>query len=213
MGIMFAKISFEEHVPPFSDICSQITEICGLPVIVLGLLDDKLYDLHAAIAFECAQDVTLELIAYRQGAVGQFCEDACDEERILGTLLKNVVQGANEPIGTQSIYLRGYLGQDTTLMNTTKLALESLGGIPTEPISDEDQSNFGRTICKSELRERHNTMKREMQKVFIVNVLMLPLLIPFMVVSLIWFLITMPFRLWQSCRTWNRIKREEHKTA
>src|SRR5256885_3274749 len=49
---------------------------------------------------------------------------------------ENFVVGLHEAPGTQSVYLKSYLGLELTLLMVTALALEDLGGRPREPITD-----------------------------------------------------------------------------
>ncbi len=72
MGITSAEVAFPHRAPSLSDICTKATEICSLPVVVLESHTDKLLELDASIAFECAQDRPLELFTYRQGSVAGF---------------------------------------------------------------------------------------------------------------------------------------------
>ena len=109
MGMMFAQVAFDGHAPPLADICSKITEICGRPVVVVESDPDEIHDLHATIAFECAPDLTLDFHTYRPGAVRHFCDETFDDAAN-SSLMKKIVQGANERAGTQTVYLRGYLG-------------------------------------------------------------------------------------------------------
>lgn len=212
MGMMFASVTFQDRAPPLSDICAKITDICSLRVVVLKSDTDEIHDLHATIAFECAQDLTLEALAYRQGAIAQSLDDAFDEPTHR-SFMKRVVQGANEPAGTQRVYLRGYLGQEPTLMLTTQLALEALGGTPAQAIPDDERQTYKKPITESELAQRRRETERELRKVGVITVLMLPAVIPMWIIGSLWFLITLPFRIWRAYRALKAIERGGSNTA
>ena len=134
---------------------------------------DKLLEFHGSIAFECAQDWPLEVFAYRQGSVAGV--------------------GVIEPADTQTVHLRGDIGEPT-LMVTTQLALESLGGTSSWEIPGEYRREFGQPITESELMERLRKSERHMRRIEWTLILMLPILIPWFVVVSIWTLVTAPFR-------------------
>ncbi len=175
MGITSAEVAFPHRAPSLSDICAKATEICSLPVVVLESHTDKLLELDASIAFECAQDRPLELFTYRQGFVAGFL-------------------GVREAADTQTVHLRGYAGEEPTLMITTRLALESMGGTSSRDIPDDDRREFGQTITESELKERLREAKSRMRRLGWTLILMLPVLIPLFAVVLVWDLVTTPFR-------------------
>ncbi len=179
MGITSAEVAFPDRAPPLPEICAKATELCSLPVVVIESHTDKLCEFHASIAFECAQDWPLEVFAYRQGFVAGV--------------------GVTEPADTQTVHLRGDLGEPT-LMVTTRLALESLGGTSSREIPGEHRHEFGQPITESELMERLREAKRHMRRIEWTLILMLPILSPSFVVVSIWTLVTAPFRRWHRLR-------------
>ena len=185
MGMMLGWVVFEDDAPPLSEICSTVTELCGLPVVVLESTEDELHDSYATVAFACAPAVPLTVFTYR---------------RRVSTYMKKFVEGTNEPLGTQTVYLEGFVGQERTLIVATELALESLGGIPYHAIPDDDRQEFGKQISESELEERHVEMKRQMQKIARTTVLMLPIIILMWIIVSAWTLVTTPFRIWYGFR-------------
>ena len=208
MGMVFADVMFQDRAPPLSDICTRITDICSLPVVVLESNADEMHDLDATIAFECVPDIPLEILVYRPGAVVEFCDDTFDEPT-LSSFMKNIVQGVNEPAGTQTVYLRGYIGQEPTLMITTELALESLGGTSSHAMADDDRQEYGKPISESELKERYRKTERQMRRLAFTTVAMLPLLIPMWILGCVWSIIMSPFRIWQGYCTLNAFERNE----
>ncbi len=172
MGITSAEVAFPDRAPPLPETCAKATELCSLPVVVLETHTDKILEFRGSIAFECAQDWPLEVFAYRQGSVAGFV-------------------GVTEPADTQTVHLRGDLGEPT-LMVTTRLALESLGGTLSREIPGEYRREFGQPITESELMERLRKAKRHMRRIEWTLILMLPILIPWFVVVSIWTLVTAP---------------------
>lgn len=212
MGMMFANVTFEGHAPPLSVICARISEICSLPVVVLDTDAGDCRELDATIAFECNQELTLQLTAYRQGAVAQFCDETFDDASHRA-LMKNMVQGANEPAGTQTVYLRGYIGQEPTLMATTEIALQELGGTPSSPVSSADRNEYGRPVTEAELQKRCDAMHREFSKAWRTTLLALPVLIPLWILACLWSLVTMPYRILRNLRVLQQIKQENEPDA
>ncbi len=193
MGIVRERVVFDGRVPALADICAKITDTCGRSVIVLDSTADELYDWHVSIAFECVREGELELYAYRLG--NEELDDTAQR------LLKDIMQGANEQAGKQDIYLQACVGQELTLLKTTVLALESLGGRPSQPICDDERREFGRVISESELRERHRDAKRKMRGVHWAGFVLLPVYIPIVIVQSVWDLMTIPFRIWRTKQT------------
>ncbi len=210
MGIVRERVVFDGRVPALADICAKITDTCGRSVIVLDSTADELYDWHASIAFECVREGELELYAYRPGAVRQFCNEELDDTA--QRLLKAIMQGANEQAGKQSVYLQAYVGQELTLFETTVLALESLGGRPSQPICDDERREFGRVISESELRERHRDAKRKMRRVGWAGFVLLPVIIPMVIVQCVWDLITTPFQIWRAKQILDDIGNDGQRT-
>jgi hypothetical protein len=105
--------------------------------------------------------------------------------------------GATEADDTQTVHLRGYVGAEPTLMVTTQLALESLGGTSSRDIPDDVLRDYGQPITESELKDRFRQAKRDMRKVRWTLILMLPVLIPVYAVGSVWMLITTLLGRWR----------------
>ena len=200
MGMMFADVTFKDAVPALTAICEKITEITTLPVVVLRQEQDDLHELNARIAFQCSPETDLELLAYRPGAVRRFCEESF-EEPSHSSFMQRIVQGANEPAGSQTVYLRGYIGQEPTLMAVTELALDALGGQPRNPIADADRSTYDRAITADDIAERNRNVATQMRRTIWATVVMLPVLIPLWIAGCIWGILTMPYRIWKAGKT------------
>lgn len=194
MGIVVTEVTFEGQAPQLSDIAGKITELCGLPLEVTESASDvkgDLYDLHGCLAFACDPKQHLKIHAYRGGAVRKFCEET------LGNVplpMARCVQGSNEPAGTQSVYLRGYIGQEPTLLITTALALEALGGRSKYAFGDDERLEYGTPITPERLVERRRKSARQMRPVVMVGLLLLPVMIPLWIIG---FVVMMPWRIWK----------------
>jgi len=108
MGLVFEEVAFDGRAPQLSRIADKISELSGLPVVVTESGPDvkgDLYDLHGYLAFACAPAQQLEIHAYRDGAVRKLCLP-----------MGKCVRGMHEPAGTQSVYLRSFIGQEPTLL-------------------------------------------------------------------------------------------------
>lgn len=172
---MIGAATFPDGAPSLDAICEQITAISSLPVVVLESDADELYTLRAKIAFEHMPDNTLSLKVERRGAIAR------------------VIHGDTTPeptTGPQEVHLRLFVGQEPTLMRTTQLALEALGGRPRTPLSDEDRATFGQPIESTELDAREHKLRRQMNGLTGVTCFLLPVLIPMWILAGIWALLT-----------------------
>lgn len=203
MGRIFASVEFPGHAPPLVDICAAITRVCSMPVAVIESNSDDLRDLDATIAFECAKESTLDLLVYRPGAAATFCDESFDDAANT-SLMKSVVQGANEPAGAQTVYLRGVLGQERTLFVTTVLALETLGGRPANPIADEERREFARPVSETELLKRQRAMDRDIVMIVLIAFLLLPVLVVAWLAGALWAIFSIPLHVWRDWRASNQ---------
>lgn len=199
MGVVINEVAFQGRAPQLSDIADKITEVSGLPLSVTESGEDvkgDLYDLHGYLAFACAPEQQLEIHAYRGGAVRKLCEEMFGNVRLP---IRKCVQGTNEPAGTQSVYLRGYIGQELTLLATTTLALEALGGRPKHPVGDEERREYETPITPAQLEERRRKVAKQMQPVAVVGLLLLPVMIPLWIVGII---VMMPWCIWKGYKVY-----------
>src|SRR5262245_44568951 len=197
MGMVFGEATFDGRAPDLSCIADKITELSGLPVSVTesaAEVKGELYDMHASLAFSCAPAERLELHTYLPAAVREFCNEAFEG---IEFPTAKFVQGMSEPAGTQTVYLRGYIGQDPTLMIVSILALEALGGRPKHPILDEMRREYGKPITTSQLIERHRKLRKQGRWQAAIVLLLLPVLIPLWFVGCLALLVTTPWRIWK----------------
>lgn len=197
MGIVIQEVTFDAPAPAAEVIAARVTELVGLPVIVRESppeLRGALHDLHAQIAFQANPKAEVELTAYRAGAVKEHL-------RLTGMdamSTASVVEGSKEAVGKQTVYVRGYVGQEPTLLLVTTLALEALGGQLREPMPDDVRREYSRSVSADELRRRHRKMQRQGLLKLAAGVLLLPVLVPVGIVRLAWRLMTMPRRIWKA---------------
>src|SRR3954470_11703465 len=153
MGLVTQGVAFEGTAPPLSRIVDKITEIGGLPLQVQESNSDirgDLYDLHARIGFACLPAHDIKIYTYRDGAVKELLEHSGMSKLPIA----KVMEGANERLGSQSVYLEGYRGQDLTIMDVTILALESLGGQPRVAPSPEVRKRYAKPLTERQLNLR-----------------------------------------------------------
>ncbi len=209
MGIVTCDVAFADQLPTLGQICAKIESICTLPVVIIESSTDELQDIDATIAFECDQDCKLQLSAYRPGAIDRFCNDEFSEDPQFGEVMKRVMKSAGEAHEQRSIHLRSYVGLEPALMCTTALALEALGGTPCKPIGDEERAEYGRPITESELMRRYELQRKDNRSMSWLFILLLPVLIPLWIVTMIWFILTLPFGLMRANRLVKSIRNGE----
>lgn len=184
-------------------IAAQVMEASGLPLTVCGSgaeLRGRLYDMHAQLAFMQAPKTQVMLTSYRPGSVKELLQ----QQGMEGVPIAKVVQGAAEPPGTQTVYMKGYVGQEPALFWAVALALEVLGGRLREPISEEMRRKHGGRITPSELDRRHRQSRRKGMLSLVVGLLLLPVLIPVWALSIAWYLLTLPWWLRKAYRVAKR---------
>lgn len=205
MGMSFIDVTFDGEAPPLSKITGQITAITGLPVIVRESCDDSLFHFHARLAFEAVPDHSIEITAYRPAAVRRQMEEMGMSDQPVAQF----VQGANEPKGTQTVYLQGFVESEPTLMMSTAIALEALGGrVKDHRMTDELRSKFGQPISAAELERRHGQAQNRVLLSCLIWIVLLPLMIPCWLIAIAWSCLTMPFRIWRAYQVVRRIERE-----
>ncbi|MDB5331345.1 MAG: hypothetical protein JWP03_2496 [Phycisphaerales bacterium] len=194
MGIITAEATFEGQAPEAARIADKVKEITGLPMT----LDESgpeirgdLYSLHAYLALAHFPNQRIELTAYQPGSVKEFLKTTGTDRFPFA----RVVRGANEPPGTQTVYVKGYTGQEPTLFFATKLSLEALGGRLRKPTGENERREYGSRITVAELERRHRKLERQSLLALSLGVILLPILLPLWVASIVWHLVTMPWRI------------------
>jgi hypothetical protein len=207
MGVVVSEVSFDGQAPELSRIADKVTELSGLPLSVTESGADvkgNLHDRHAYLAFAYYPEARLELDSYRPGAVKECYQQTLGDTRLH---MAKYVQGLKEAPGTKTVYLRGYVGQEPTLLFVTQLALEALGGRPRYPISDEVRREYGTPITVSQLEARRRKVRKQAQAAALVGVLLLPVLIPLWLVGFVLFVVILPWRMWTAFKTVQQLDR------
>lgn len=211
MGLVFDHVNFDGRAPELSRIADTVTKLCGLPVTLqLSDLAERggFHDQHGHIAFACAPNEQLEIYSYKPGAVRKHYDEFTEGVELP---IEKAVQGLHEQAGTQSIYLRGWVGMET-LMAVTVLALESLGGRPRVPISDEMRREYGAPITEADLFERRRQLQKQLRRVGLIQILLLPVTFPIFVIGVFVRLATMPWRLRKAWKlTKDAISKRDHE--
>ena len=192
---MSSQVIFDERAPGLERIAEQVTEISGLPVSITDRLKefpDPSSDFDGTLAFTCVPQSWIELRAYRPEEVRKFYHESVGDPD-LRLPMARCVHGLNEPSGTQTVYLRGYINQEPTLLFVTLLALEKLGGRPRHPIPDDIRRGYSVRITETELEKRCRKAGRQAWLGAAVAIVMLPVLIPLWVLFLF---LKLPLGVW-----------------
>ena len=201
MAIVVQEARFPSPLPDIGRIVGTITEICGLPVLVKESGSDikgNLYELHAHLAFACAPKDHVEIYSYQSGAVQQSYKKMYAD---MGEFAPKP-KGWDEPLGTQMIYLKIYLGQEPTLFHVAILALEKLGGELKKPISEDDRQAYGDTLTPAIFEKRLSKNRWQNFREMGLTLLILPVTFPFWLIR---FIVKTPIAIWRACRYYRKV--------
>ncbi len=90
-----------------------------------------------------------------------------------------------EPAQPQVICLQWISGQLPVLLFATIGALEELGGVSREPLSERERREYVRKLTAGEIEEYRRRLRNLHRLSFLLNLLVLPLTVPYWVVRLI----------------------------
>jgi hypothetical protein len=150
-----------------------MTQLCGLVVSIddpSTAIKSDLFEIHARLRFAFAPREHVEIYSYRAGATDRRYADYAQmreglkAEGVSATLLDRAFP-APPADDDRSIHLRGYVGEKGTLHDVAALALESLGGTLTRPMSDEQRHRASVPLTPTELRARRRRHNREWLRV------------------------------------------------
>ena len=198
MGIVAQEVVFRGRAPRLSEIADKVAELSGMPLSAAESAADvqgDLYDLHGRLAFACAPGEQVTIYAYRGGAVRTLCDEMFGNVHLP---MAEWVQGNNEPAGTQSVYLKGYAGQEPTLLAAITLALEALGGRPKDALSREWRE-YGAPVTPALLEDRRRKWAKGMWLGVAAGLLLAPLTIPLGLVALV---VMTPWRVWKGYKAY-----------
>ncbi|QDT42174.1 hypothetical protein Pan241w_22550 [Gimesia alba] len=165
---------FADGAPRLSEISGTMTEITSLPVRVVGRETVDPVGFSADLSFECLSDVKVHLSTHNS------------QQRNTKSDSLSIDQG-------QFITLKGSK-TDSTLLWTTILALEALGGVDTSENLDEDRSERGRKqrqkyncrISEAELLKRHRKTRFWDRVSLLILILLSPVLLLWMICFSLW---------------------------
>jgi hypothetical protein len=204
MGIIFEEAAFEGKAPSPKQIAEKLEEIAGLPIILNEFSQDDcgpLHDFYAHIAFARFPKFEIELHAYRPGAVAKFLQ----ESKLDNLPMTKVMTGANEPPGIQTVHLEWHIGLEPTLFYATLFSLESLGGRLQGSIPEYLRREFGGRISEDELDRRWRKTRTKGLLRLAVGIVLLPVAIPCWIISFIWQIILLPWRLLKAYRLYKQM--------
>ncbi|QDV50271.1 hypothetical protein [Gimesia fumaroli] len=165
---------FADGAPRLSEISGKMTEITSLPVRGTGRDTVEPVEFSTDLSFECVSDVKVHLYTHNS------------QQRNTESDRFSVERG-------QFIKLKG-TKTDSTLLWTTILALEALGGVDTSANLDEDRSERGRKqrqkynyrISEAELLKRHRKTRFWSRVLFLILILLSPVLLLWMICLSLW---------------------------
>ena len=198
MGLWWQKVKFQDDVPDGASIKAAIERLTGLAVAVRENIPAARHPGAFAytVSFECSPGNAIDIECH--GPDG-LLEDA--DDRL--ALFKPEDSGLDrlDPVapskrhrapecGKQActVRLEGYVAQEPTILYATILALESLGGVPDSPLSDETRNRYAVPVSRAALRCR----EWRMGLVGILLMLAAVVVAPFL---FLWHLLRLPFEL------------------
>ncbi len=198
MGLLMGEVTFHGPAPDLDRIVEKMAEISGLQVSVReedAAIKDELRDISAKLVFTCAPDEYIEVYTYRPGGVKQSCDEMFEgqPDPFLG-----LVEGYHVTDESQVVYWKTYVGAEPTLCVVTDLALEALGGRCPEPTPEDLRRQFGGPVTPAELQRRRRKARRGLRMGCALQVLLLPITIPLCLLSFLWFVVAMPWRIWRA---------------
>jgi hypothetical protein len=140
----FKYVLFEGAVPEITRIAAKVVELSGLAVRIRQTVDcnsAKRYEVEGSLAFECASNDAIWLIAIREGAETETLPYWAQDD------------GEEDPPGKRVMYL-SFEGLEPTLRTYILLALQALGGELKYPLDEATRRLCAAPITKLELERR-----------------------------------------------------------
>ena len=213
MGVVLQEVAFPARAPDLRRIAEEVRARSGLEVSVTESGEAErgdIYDFHAQLAFVCAPEERIEVYTLRPGAALEpykiaFADfkisSANAQSRSAGFAGKSAAPaiGLPEAEGPQVVYLKGLWEQELTLLFATQMALERLGGVSPFPLSDQQRSEYDRSLTAAELMERRRAFRVRQKWGRVLWVLLLPITIPWTLLK--WIVIAIVPGVWKVGRT------------
>jgi hypothetical protein len=166
VGITAGTGQFAGNPPTLDEITAAMTRLCGLAV---GMEQSPaetrsdLWEIQATVWFKCAPRERVDVYSFRAEATAKMRSGIVERALAEGADSATVERlFPNRPGDNRNaVHLRGYIGEEGTLFDVAALALESLGGTLTRPISDERRRRASVQLTPGELAARHRQHNRE----------------------------------------------------
>lgn len=162
MGITHTSAVFAGQVPDLARIAAEMTRRSGLEVSVRDSAPEvtsTVFAMHGELSFACVNRERVKVYSYRPWVPRE------PDEATLAALAAidpghadqahRILNGGRVDGDHHSVHVQGFVGEEGTLFDVTALALESLGGSLTRPISDERRQRCSAALTPSALRARH----------------------------------------------------------
>lgn len=168
MGITSAAASFRGHAPTLEAIVSKVEELSGLALLVESRPPGTMFRFHANVAFACVRRERLDVFTYAPSATSVrdqivatpgIEELARDNPRVADMVDRLRSESPPDPNVTH-VHTRGYVSEEGTFHDFVLMALESLGGVLTRPMSDNRRARCSTPLTAAVLRARHRQHAR-----------------------------------------------------
>ena len=168
MGITTASALFRGDPPTVDDIVAEIESASELTLVVDARPPGSMFRFHARLAFACAPREHVEVYAYMPGVpstrdmilgtpgIDQLARDNPQVARMIEMYTKAPLPDSD----AACVHTLGYIGEEGTLHDFTAIALESLGGALTRPISAERRGRCATKLTPALLAARHREHRR-----------------------------------------------------
>ena len=166
MGITFRSAKFGGAPPSLEEILGEATRMCGLPLEIRRSSSGSLFRYSAEVGFAVRRSERITVYAYDPDALRRFHLHERDllqspeivaltnERPSIARAIERADSLANHDPAAACVHLRGGVSEEGTIGAVLALALESLGGLLTPPISDAQRRAGAGPITAAELRRR-----------------------------------------------------------
>lgn len=205
MAVVIHRVVFDGGVPPIGRVIARVRELTGLALSTRESPDslESAKVFHVQLAFACAPSTEVLAYAYDRAALEAFVNRMGAQ---VAAAIGPILEGMDEARGTQTLYLRIYLGQDPTLLLATAYALEQMGGRPHPALTPNEREDCGRTLTEGEVTRRCRHARWRSAAGMAVAGPVAILSIPFVLLGT---LITLPWKIWQTHQNAKRAGSED----
>jgi hypothetical protein len=167
MGITHTSAMFAGPVPDLGRIAAEMMRRSGLEVSVRNSAPEvtsTVFAMHGELSFACVNREHVKVYSYRPWVPREPDEAMltalADIDPNLVDQARRAFNGGRVEGDHHSVHVQGYVSEEGTLFDVTALALESLGGSLSGPVSDERRQRCCAPITPSALRARHRAHSR-----------------------------------------------------